>query len=534
MNKRKPAGSRIERQIITAMIVSTEFLKEISPLYSIHQQSPLSLSWASIIADWCIEYFDKYKKAPTETIQDLFHNKTKIIRDQTQIELIEKFLSGISEEYEDSDQGINIPYLLDEAEKYFSLQRVKQAYEDIRQSISRNDIDQAESIIGGFKRIARPKTIGIDPIGDMEVIEDAFNSEDRDFLFRLPEHLGAISEFLGPFERGSLIAFMGKEGAGKSWFLQQLSLESVKTLHNSLFISMEMSQKKMVRRMHQYLNMETKKGKIGDVLIPVFDCKLNQENNCSHSQRTCNVGILDKKGQKPKWVKEKIDGEYKIKFFPRISTRYKPCTACRGEYNWMGTTWFMVKRKRGLSVYKAKNKGRALTESMLRGKKIKFIQYPVGTKSMQDLVVNLQNMIFYENFYPDLLITDYASKFLPESKEEKRHQLRGIYEKHKAIAQEYHIQVITASQTNVTRKDDKMGTKAITKGSWQETMAPQAECDKTFAINQTALEKNDGIMKLNMLKERDDEYDQLKELTILYSHDLGRAILDSEILKKWD
>jgi len=535
MEIKRPLDRRIERKIVTAMITSTEFLTEITPLYSQYKYNPLSLSWASIIADWCIEYFDKYKKAPESIIEDIFHSKIKTIRDNTQIELIETFLSGLSREHEDENVKINVPYLVDESEKHFRSQAIRNTFEELKQSIAVNDVDRGEAIIAGFKRIARPETVGVDPIGDMDIIEEAFSLEDRDLLFSLPDDLGEISDFLGPFERGSLMIFMGKEGAGKSWFLQSLGIEAVRAFCNSLFISMEMSQKKMIRRIHQYLSLETKVGRAGDVLVPVFDCRLNQENNCSLPQRTSNVGILTSKGEKPDWVREKIDDEYKIRFYPRVSSRYQPCTACRGRYNWMGDTWFVVRKKKGLSVQMAKKRGKTLSKSLLRGNMFKFIEYPVGTKTISDLVINLQNLIFYEDFCPDVMITDYAAKFLPEfNRGEKRHQLREIYERHKALAQMYKMQVITASQTNVTRKDDKMGSKPIIKGSWQESMAPQAEGDRTCAINQTALEKRNGIMKLTMLKERDDYYDQLKELTILYSHELGRAVLDSAIIKDWE
>jgi len=530
---RKPPNSKIERKIIIGMIVSSDFLKEIQPIYSRYKETPFSLPWAAIIADWCIEYYNRYKNAPDKTIQDIFHNHQKTIYDKDQVELIEKFLTGLSEEWEE-ENDLNIPFLLDETEKHFRLQAVKKINERLKLSISRSDVDEAEHIISDFERVLRPGTIGIDPIGDIDAIEEAFSSENKDILFHLPEDLGAISRFMGPFERGSLTCFMGKEGAGKSWFLQELGLIAVKAGHNVLFVSMEMSQRQSITRIHQNLSSETKQNRIGDILIPVFDCKLNQENNCSKSKRSCNIGILDRYGHKPDWKQEFINREYKISFHPRVSSKYIPCMACRGDYNYQGDTWFIKKKKRGLSTAKAKKKGLTLTKSKLKGKKFKFVRYPVGTKSMKDLIIHIGNLGFYENFRPDLIITDYFSKFLPENKEDKRHQLRHIIEKHKAIAQEYHCAVLTASQTNITRKDDKQGSKAITKGSWQESMAPQAESDRTFAINQSATQKRNGIMLLNMLKERDDEYDQIKDLTILYSHHIGKAILDSEIINNFE
>ena len=50
-------SAKIEKNIITGMILSGRFLEEIKPIYR-----PLTVPFARTVADWCIEYYEEYKK----------------------------------------------------------------------------------------------------------------------------------------------------------------------------------------------------------------------------------------------------------------------------------------------------------------------------------------------------------------------------------------------------------------------------------------------------------------------------------------
>ena len=62
----------IERRIIIGMIVSTDYLSRIRKLWN---PQFFTSEAARILSTWCIEYFDKYGKAPQNDIDDIFCDK---------------------------------------------------------------------------------------------------------------------------------------------------------------------------------------------------------------------------------------------------------------------------------------------------------------------------------------------------------------------------------------------------------------------------------------------------------------------------
>lgn len=143
IQRRKPViDSRIERQIIIGMILSNEFLKEIQPR---HKQ--LRANFSKTVAQWCVEFYDKHKAAPRQHIEDLYlQHKAKVSEEEATI--LEEFLSGISEEYERSEQmPLNVNYLLEESKNYFDLCSIKDLIDDIQPALQNNLLQDAKQSI---------------------------------------------------------------------------------------------------------------------------------------------------------------------------------------------------------------------------------------------------------------------------------------------------------------------------------------------------------------------------------------------------
>jgi replicative DNA helicase len=135
----------------------------------------------------------------------------------------------------------------------------------------------------------------------------------------------------------------------------------------------------------------------------------------------------------------------------------------------------------------------------------------------------LHNLEHYENFIPDVIVTDYADKFAPEDKRlSPRHQLRQIWEEHKALAQERHCLVITASQSSAARTE-----KDTKQGDWSEAISKLELVDVGFILNQTPDEKREGLMRVVVAKQRHDDFDILGEVKVLQCYKIGKPYLDS-------
>jgi hypothetical protein len=517
MIRRRPPETDMERKIIIAMITSSRFLHEIKPIYT---DDSLVLPYTRTVAGWCFDYYKQYKNAPEKHIQDIYELHSKNGRfDQTQAELIEKFLSGLSEEYERL-KTFNVDYLIDQTETYFRKQALINLRAELGEAIIGGRIDEGEAIVKGFKRIARPETVGVDPIGDERAIREAFRASSKDTLFRMPGDLG---DTIGDFKRGFLVGIVASSKKGKTWHLQEIALRALFSGCSVLFVSFEMSERGMIQRIHQNLcGLPTVPG---EILIPIFDCAQNQNNICTNRRRESSVGLGIGEGRPTVTQIKPIgkDGKWKAKINPKPPKEYIPCTACMGDTDYDPAIWYEIKIKRRLSGSRAVRKGRELTKAFFRNRKLKLIQFPSGSISVSDLRAYLYNLEYYEGFLPDVIVTDYADKMKPESTNfSRRESLGNIWEAHKGLAQERRCLVVTASQSNTARTGAKTG-----QGSWAEDISKLNLIDIGFALNQTADEKKQNIMNVTVLAQRHTDFDLTEDVMVLQQLRIGRPYLDS-------
>lgn len=515
MLRRKPPEAGVERKIITAMITSSRFLQEIKAIY---REDSLTLPYTRIIADWCLEYFKQYKTAPEKHIQDIYELHAKNSRfDSAQTELIEKFLVDLSEEYEQVE-SFNISYLLDQTENYFRKQALINLKQDLSGALIGGRIEEAEAIVKGFKRIARPEAVGVDPIGDAKVIMEAFNSANKDILFRLPGELG---EAVGDFERGFLVGIVASSKTGKSWHLQEIALRALFSGFSVLFVSFEMSERWMIQRIHQ--NLSALPITPGEILIPVFDCGLNQKGDCNKRRRMSEVGLGREREEGDSPIEVIGDGKWKVKIKFPPPKNYIPCTVCRGDIDYKPAVWYEKRNRRRLSGSQAVKKGKSLIKSLFRGRKLKLIQFPSGSTSVSDLRAYLYNWEYYDGFVPDVIITDYADKMAGENGNlNNRDRIGQVWEMHKALAQERHCLVVTASQSNTARTGKK-----VKQGDWAEDIRKLTLVDIGISLNQDADEKKQGVLNVGILAQRHDVFDLMEDVMVLQQLKIGRPYLDS-------
>jgi hypothetical protein len=144
-NRKKP-DQFIERRIVTGMILSSKFLQKISGIY---EPTLLVSREARVIAGWCLDYFNKYSKAPKRHIEDIYTRKLKVgLGDYS--EGIEHILQSLNDEY--SRKDLNIPYLLDETIQHFNRQRLEHLANKI--TSSNGDLGEAITAVRKFEPIS--------------------------------------------------------------------------------------------------------------------------------------------------------------------------------------------------------------------------------------------------------------------------------------------------------------------------------------------------------------------------------------------
>ena len=504
ITRRKPPDSRIERQIITGMIISDRFLKEIAPIYRL---DCLRLPYARSVATWCMEYFKEYNCAPGKHIQDLFLVHKSTDPDPDRMQLVEQFLAGLSEEYETA-QTFNVEYILDKTELHFRKVALEALQQKLIQSVAGGRVEDAEALIAGFDRVTRPKSVGINPVSDPQIIAKAFSKESGEQMFSLPGDLGRM---IGHFERKMFTMVVGPMGRGKSWWLQEIALRALFSGFHTLFVSLEMSESQMTRRIQHNLTGLPKEKWAGEIHVPVFDCKHNQTGECKNVNRTGTRQLMDSNSQMPEYGSEQ--------------TGYKICTACREQKGFEPAVWYKTEKKDSISISRAITKGQALASTLLRGGRFKLITPPPNSLNVSGLRTMLDNWEYYEGWIPDVIVTDYADKFAPEDSyvKEYRHRIYQSVLAHKALAMERNCFVVSGSQSNTGRDDNKR----VRSGDFAEDIRKKAEIDIAFSLNQLPEEKQKGMMKIAAMKIRDDDFDVLRECLVLQQLKIGRPYLDS-------
>lgn len=208
MIKRKKIDTTIERSILTGMIVSDQFLKEIVPIYS---ADLMEIEYAPVVAKWCLDYFKQYGKAIGIEIQDVFDTWRRTTKNEEQEEYIEKFLISLSDEFERADK-FNAPYMFDKAILHFKKKSLRNLSEEISYSLAEDNVEDAELALQEFRTVERQTNTGIDPFDNQEAIQTAFESKSEP-LFKVPGALGRLLN--DEMTRDSFISLMGPEKRGK-------------------------------------------------------------------------------------------------------------------------------------------------------------------------------------------------------------------------------------------------------------------------------------------------------------------------------
>jgi replicative DNA helicase len=369
------------------------------------------------------------------------------------------YLSNLSSEWE-RHQINNVDYSYKNGTEYLRLRSVNNHIEKIQNAFQKNDPDEAESLIASFKRLERPESTGIDLLRDAELIKEAFEHKDE----RLFKYRGALGDAIGWICRQDFISINGPAKRGKSWYMMDFGFRAALTGHKVLFISLEMTVHQTVRRWWQAFQGQP--AKPGVYRTPRFDC------------------IQDKD----------IDIVFEQKEFKGVDTSLDAI------------------QDKQLHYRQACGDGEVRLEI-----------FPSGQMTLSDIEREIDNMEFYDNYVPDVIVIDYADILKPEVKGEKRHQLDDIWSRLRGIAQSRNVALVTGSQTGraTVKKDADADTVS-------EHFGKIAHITQGIFLNQTDDEKEMGIMRIKPSVRRDGVTTS-RDICVLQGLHIGRPVLDSRI-----
>lgn len=515
------AEINIERLIITGLISSTDYIQEIRKYYSIELIEAPS---AKRIAEWCIEYFDRYNKAPERNIEGIYLEKIKNLPKDVTAD-ISDILTDLSDEF--TNTNLDIKALVDQTQNRFTERHLTLFQEKLQFLLLKNKIQEARKEAENFKPLnfEKKQDLNFAERSSLKAIEKAFK-EASEPLIKYPKQLGSF--WNDQFVAGGFVAFLASEKRGKTWLLLDLVNRAVNQGRRVAFFQAgDMSEGQQLRRFCIHLAKRSDKEKHCEAHFqPIRDCVHNQRDTCNKKERECSFGVFETLTEDQ--IRNEITLE-QLKTAKQENPDYKPCWNCR-DYTTqrIGTIWLEeVKKVEPLDVRSAK---KIFYQRYIRkNRQLMLSSHANGTLSVKQIKHILDGWEKNYKFIPEIIVVDYAELLVPSTTQEYRHQQNEIWKELRNLSQEFRggnqPLVITPTQADA----DSYSQGLLRLKNFSEDKRKYAHVTAFYGLNQDpkGREKSLGLLRINQLILREDDFDCTNVCYILQNLRRGQPILSS-------
>jgi hypothetical protein len=433
-----------EKRILIGMIVDNHVLGRIAGLWP-DEGGRFASGWANLVAGWCVGFYKRYGTAPGPAIEPTFATWAERGKDADTVAIIEKFLEGLSDEYETEAKEINPDYTLDLAANHFNRVALLRLKEEMEGDIDAGDITAAIKRVETYGRVQLAQADGIDPFQNEEALVKAFDVN-REPLIRYP---GALGEFFKDiFERDGFVGLMAPEKRGKTWWLLDIAYRAVLQRRKTVFFSVgDMSQSQVIRRL---------------------------------GARAARHPLKPRSVRVPTGITREMD------------EKYAAVTSEERVY------------EEGLSAARVQSAFKQVMATKVKSKEtyLKLACYPNSTINVAGIRTVLAGWE-REGWVADVVVIDYADILAPPAGTvESRDQINATWKQLRALSQEYHNLVVTATQSDAASYDSE----TLGRRNFSEDKRKFAHVTAMVGINAVEAEKAQGVFRLNTLVMREDEY----------------------------
>ena len=511
-----------ENMFLTGIVVSDEVCEKTLPSYN---PSYLQNDFGKRIAGWVSDYYQQYKRAPYGHIEQIFEvNKTYL--DEATSNLISDFLGKLSSEYA-SETGeyflegkFNADYVVDRTLTFFQSREAHIRANNVLLLLDKGDTKGAIKEFDDFRSIEKPSSKSSSPFDD-ESLKEVYIEDTSNRLFKLN---GGLGRLFGWFERGWLVSFIAPMKRGKSWFLLFLSLMASRKRLRVLFVSLEMKKANVNNRIHRMMSQIPRYDT--SVIIPMFDCRKNQDGSCKDQRRPKQPEMFDDKGDRKKSVGE----AWQIfKSSLKLSTpiEFKSCDACRQEKysNYVFSLWWEKQSRKGMDVGEALKMARR--EKMQFGDNLRVLCGPKFTLTLDDIEEEVDRLERDDGFLVDVVVIDHADNLkVVRRYSEQRENVDENWKDMARLGSVRNILVVTATQGN----RQSISSESVEQEHTSEDIRKLAHVDAMFTINQTKQERAQGVVRIGVMVHRHMEYNELDQCRVLQAFSIGGVCLASDYI----
>lgn len=413
--------------------------------------------YGKIILPWIIQYVKEFERCPDTDIETLYQRNRDTIISEDEVDSVREFIVSLSELHDELPTMANVDFYIKDSIDFLKKQSVEYLITNLRENILDNKIAKAEQLIANYNIVSKPEGTCIDQ-NDIAYIKELLKKEDEVAF----EFSGDLGEVIGKFYKGDLSTFLGAAKRNKSFWLWHIVQTAIRQNRTCMFISLEMREEQVNRRM-----VMSMMGKPMNDMHVDFPCFTPFDNNDKEF-------IVDSKKRFFEGINP--DDESVDSFFKEFKLHHRE-------------GWF------------------------------KIFNFPTGSFSVDDLETLLDNEGHYHNFYPEVVVIDYAGlmKSGLKGNAEERHKINDIYLHLRGMAQKRNIHICTATQTN--RSGMKNSADADNIG---EDYRIVTHVSKLITIDKG----NDFYNKLTLKIDRDSKMD--KSVVVLKCLDIGRVCIASK------
>ena len=434
-----------EREVLTALIVSTMTLDRLS---SLKGKQPFRSKHANIVAEWCFGYHERYKRAPSRTVENLFRDWAGTTKDEHAVKLIETLLESLSGEYERLSEEIVPARVIDRATKLFEENRLRSLQEGIGDALSAGKPDKAKELVAQYGRdaIGADAPTGAFLLNDLSNLDALFAKESSDVLIRYP---GALGRFFGDqLARDRFVAFMGPEGRGKSWWLIDIAWRALQDHRKVAYFDMGDMWDDLDRRIYSRaagFPLSSSDGK--------WPCKVSWPKGIDFSGKEAQAGPCE------------------VREYP------EPLNA--------------LIARRGVDAF---------LRTKLKSNRHYFYRdrFPTKTQTVAGIRSVLLRLAA-GGFQPDVCIIDYADIIAPPNNRlDARDAINENWTALRSLSLEFHVLLVTATQTN----RDSYDSRSISSKHISDDKRKRAHVNALWTINCTPEEEKHQIQRLGTDKIR--------------------------------
>lgn len=509
----------IERKIIIGLIVNTEYIQQIRGVWDVQL---LESQMARRLSTWCIEYFDKYNRAPGRDVEGIYYEKLKEgLQPGIAEEIEQEILPRLSEQHEREEFNLN--YLLDQTHAYFNERHLKRHGDGILALVGEGELLQAEKLACEYKMLTNNSGTDLDLSKDttLQRVEKAF-AEAAHPVVKYPRQLG---EFWNTqMVRGAFVALMGSGKRGKTFWLLDIAMRACRQKAKVAFFQAgDMTENQQLKRVCTYLTRKSHLKKYsGKMYQPVRDCVYNQLNSCDKEERECDFGVFEKRTAEE--LRKEITMNELVERY-KENPDYKPCYNCADyKIKRLGTVWIeQVDSGAPLTVGEARE---AVDAFFIKNKRrFKLSTHVNKTLSIEEINALLDIWEKQDDFVPDLIVIDYADILITKAKIEFRHQQDEIWRGMRSLSQKGHRLVVTATQADT--KSYEQNRLKIT--NFSEDRRKIDHVTAMYGLNRDTKdrEKRLGLIIINELAIREGDFSNSNEVTVLQNLKRGQPFIGS-------